>query len=365
MDASLLPVSLPARSSVVARTVARTAPLVLIAALAVFFLARSAGLGTGSARGFSEAIPLNVSSAAGGRMTELLVGVGQQVKAGEVMARLDPRPLDLERQRILAERSMLEAKLLAETSKEEDSVTRAEVWRLRTVAGASQDQAALSALDKEVERLNSLLGEQLVKASDVEPKLREREALAARVESYERAKSAGRAGLAGKGAAGALEGKADRHAAAVALRTAPLREALAVNKAVIAQIDFKIATLVLKAPADGFVASIVRRPGEMLTPGEAAVIIVAHRPGVFEIYVPSREQKPISVGMTALVSRTGLFAQSVRGKVIEVSPTVVEMPPRLRSSPQVPLWGRLIRVDCSDSDAMRAVPVGEEVRIRI
>jgi multidrug resistance efflux pump len=128
MDASLLPVSLPARSSVVARTVARTAPLVLIAGLAVFFLARSAGLGTGSARGFSEAIPLNVSSSAGGRMTELLVGVGQQVKAGDVIAKLDPRPFELEKQRAVAEMSVLEAKLLAETSREEDSVSRAEVW---------------------------------------------------------------------------------------------------------------------------------------------------------------------------------------------------------------------------------------------
>jgi multidrug resistance efflux pump len=223
-----------------------------------------------------------------------------------------------------------------------------------------QDQAALTALDKEVERLNGLLGDQLVKASDVEPKVRERDALAARVASYEKAKSAGRAAfLADK------PPKLDKHAAAVQLRIAPLREALAVSKATIAQIDFKITTLVLKAPNDGFVSTILRRPGELVAPGEPAVTIVAHRPGVFEIYVPSREQRSVAVGQTAVISRTGLFARSVRGKVIEVSPTVVEMPPRLRSSPQVPLWGRLIRVDASDSELMRAVPPGEEVRIRI
>jgi HlyD family secretion protein len=360
MDASLLPVSLPARSSVVARTFARTAPLVLIAGLAVFFLARSAGLGTGSARGFSEAIPLNVSSSAGGRMTELLVGVGQAVKAGDVIAKLDTRPFELERQRAVAEMSVLEAKLLAETSREEDAVTRAEVWRVRTVANAQQDHAALAALDKEIERLNGLLGDQLVKASDVEPKIRERDALAARIASYDKAKSAGRASfLDDKGP------KLDKHATAVQLRIAPLREAIEVNKATIAQIDFKISTLVLKAPSDGFVSSILRRPGELVAPGEPAVTIVAHRPGVFEIYVPSREQRSISVGQTAMISRTGLFSKSVRGKVFEVSPTVVEMPPRLRSSPQVPLWGRLIRIDASDSALMRAIPPGEEVRIRI
>jgi multidrug resistance efflux pump len=360
-SASPLPITIPARSSVVARTTARLAPLVLIMALTAFFFARNVGLGGGSARGFSEAIPLNVSSAAGGRMIELRVGVGQAVKTGDIIAKLDSRPFELERQRVLAERSMLEAKLLAETSKEEDSVTRAEVWRLRTFAGAQQDQAALAALDKEIERLNGLLEDQLVKASDVEPLLRQRDALAARVESYERAKAAGRAGLDGK----PTSGRPNAHAGAVQVRTAPLREALTVNKAVLDQIDFKIGTLVLRAPADGYVSTVGRRPGELLAPNEPAVVIVAHRPGVFEIYIPARDQKPISVGTTALISRAGLLSRSARGRVIEVSPTVVEMPPRLRSSPQVPLWGRLIRVDASDSEELRALPPGEEVRIRL
>ena len=360
-NASPLPVSIPARSSIVARTTARVAPLVLIAGLAVFFFGRNVGLGSGSARGFSEAIPLNVASAAGGRMIELRVGVGHTVKAGDIIAKLDPKPFELERQRVLAERSMLEATLLAETSKEEDSVTRAEVWRLRTVAGAQGDQAALAALDREIQRLNGLLADQLIKASDVEPVLRERDALAARVRSYESAKQAGRAGLGGKRATG----KVSAHSAAVQLRVAPLRQELVVNQAELDEIDFKISTLVLKAPADGYVSTIVRRPGEMLAPNEAAVIIVAHRPGVFEIYIPSRELRPLSVGMTALVSRTGLISRSVRGRVIEVSPTVVEMPPRLRSSPQVPLWGRLIRVDVSHDPVLRELPPGEEVRIRL
>jgi multidrug resistance efflux pump len=347
---------------VVARTVARTAPLVLIAGLAVFFLARSAGLGTGSARGFAEAIPLNVASSEGGRLIELTVTIGQDVKAGDAIAKLDGRALDLEHKRAEAEQAMLEAKLLAETSKEDDSVMRAEVWRLRTVAGSQQDQAALSALDKEVGRLNGLLDDKLVKASDVEPRVREREALAARVGTFERARVAGQAGLEEKGRAGA-----DKHKAVVQLRTAPLREALRVSQATLAQIDLKIASLTLRAPADGIVSLINRRPGEIVAAGEAAVVIIGHRPGVFEIYVPAREPRMPAVGMTAFVSRAGLglFGKSFRGRVIEVAPTVIEMPERLRSSPHVPIWGRLIRVDASDSDVMRAVPPGEEIHVRI
>jgi HlyD family secretion protein len=361
VTASLVPLSVPARSGIVAQTVARVAPLILIAALAVFFLARSSGIATASARGFSEAIPLNVGSSAGGRLTELHVVVGQPVKTGDVIAKLDTTPLDLERQRIAAERSMLEAKLLAETSREEDSVTRAEVWRLRTVADSERDRAALAAMDKEIARMSGLLDQQLLKASDVEPIVRERAALAARVDSYERARAAGRAGLGRRPKSAAPS----THAAAVQLRVAPLRQALAVNQTLLDQIDYKRGTLVLKAPADGWVSTILRRPGEILAPGEPAVVVVAHRPGVFEIYVPSREQRPIHVGMTVAVSRAGMFSRSVRGRVIEVSPTVVEMPPRLRSSPQVPLWGRLVRVDASEFEVMRALPPGQEVRIRM
>src|SRR6185503_12977971 len=284
----------------------RIALMVLAAGLAVFLLLRGTGLGTSlgtaSGRGFSEAIPLGGASAEGGRMAELLVVVGQTVAAGDVIARLDATPLELERRRVLAERAVLAAKLLATRSKEEDAVTRAEVWRLRTVAGAQQDQAALAALDAEVGRLTSLLDDQLVKASDVEPQLRQRNALAARVETYGRARDVGRAGLGSSLA----PGNARNHTAAVHTRVAPLHHALEVNAAALAQVDFRLGTLLLKAPANGQVGAILRRPGEMLAPGEAAVTVVAHRPGVFEVYVPSREQRSIHVGKTVLVSRVGL-----------------------------------------------------------
>src|SRR3990170_5357398 len=143
MDASLVPVSLPARGSFVARTSARLAPLVLIGGVAVYLLARESGIGTTTTRGFAFAIPLAVSSPVAGRMTELKVSVGQHVKAGEVVAQLDARALELNYKRAEAERKLLEANVLAQTSREEDGVMRAEVWRLRTVAASRQDEAAL------------------------------------------------------------------------------------------------------------------------------------------------------------------------------------------------------------------------------
>lgn len=361
MDASLVPVSIPTRGSFIARTSARLAPLLLIGGVAVYLLARESGIGTTTTRGFAHAIPLIVASPLAGRMTELKVSIGQHVKAGEIVAQLDARALELNYKRAEAERKLLEAKVLSEASREEDGVTRAEVWRLRTVAGSRQDEAALGELDREVQRLNDLLEERLVKASDVEPRRRERDALAARVGSYTEARAAGQAGLNVKpGTGGALH-----HRAVVQLRIAPLKEALRVKEAELEQIQHQISLMTLRAPADGFVSLINRRPGEVVAAAEAAVVIVSHRPGVFAIYIPERQSRLPGIGDRVQLTRRGIFGQSGHGKVIEVSPEITELPLRLRANPQLPLWGRRILVDASDSAVLRDVSPGEEIRVRI
>ena len=103
----------------------------------------------------------------------------------------------------------------------------------------------------------------------------------------------------------------------------------------------------------------------MLAAGETAVLIVAHRPGVFEIYLSDREQRMPTVGGPVRLTRTGILARPSEGRVVEVSPAIVELPMRLRLSPGVPGWGRRVVVDASQSQEMRAVPSGEEVRVRL
>jgi multidrug resistance efflux pump len=360
MIPSLLPVSLPAPHSAAARSLARLGPLLLIGGVAAAFGLRGATAGTIAARGLAEAVSVDVAPASVGRLSELLVSVGQPVKAGDVIARLDPQLLALQRQQTVAQRALLAAKLAAETSKEQDEVMRAEVWRLRTLAGSQKDRAALASLDKEVSRLSGLLADQLVKASEVEPRQRERDALAARVGIFDQAQKAGQAGLDARDA----RARVDRQAV-VQVRVAPLAQALEVNLAALAQIELQIAALTLRAPADGVVAAINRRPGEMLQAGEAVVSIVSHRPGIFEVYLPARGLDVPAVGAPASVSRLGAFAREVKGRVIEVAPTIAEMPARLRTSPNVPLWGRRILVDTSGSDVMRLIPPGEEIRTRL
>ena len=145
----------------------------------------------------------------------------------------------------------------------------------------------------------------------------------------------------------------------------PLREALRVKETELAQIELKLSLLMLRAPGDGVVSIINRRPGELVAAGDAAVLVVAHRPGIFTIYVPERHARTPGVGDPVTLSRRGVFARGAGGRVVEVSPEITELPTRLRSSPQVPVWGRRVVVDASDSEGMRAVPPGEEIRVRL
>jgi HlyD family secretion protein len=361
MNASLLPVSVPTRHGIIRRTIGRIAPVLLLAGIAIWWIGRGGGRGTGQARGFSEAIPLAVASTAGGRLVQVVVAVGQSVKAGDVVAKLDTELLEIQRRKLEAERGLLSSKLVAETNREGDTVMRNEARLLWTSADAEQDLAAFADIETEVARLDGLLGDQLVKASAVEPIRRERDGLAARVDTIERARRSGQAGLDGK-----RDGKtAAEREAIVALRTAPLREALRIKDIKLSQLTLQLDALSLRAPGDGVVAVINRRAGEMLAAGETAVVIVAHRPGLFEVYLPDRQQRLPTVGGPVRLTRTGILARPSEGRVVEVSPAIVELPIRLRLSPGVPGWGRRVVVDASQSEAMRSVPAGEEVRVRL
>src|SRR5437899_2817825 len=97
---------------------------------------------------------------------------------------------------------------------------------------ASPLPVSIPARHSVVARTAGLLDDKLVKASDVEPRLRERQALAARLSTFDRARAAGQAGLDEK----ITRLGAYKHQAAVQVRTAPLRESLHVNEVALAQV---------------------------------------------------------------------------------------------------------------------------------
>jgi multidrug resistance efflux pump len=282
------------------------------------------------------------------------VALGAAVKKGEELARLDVSDLQARKVRLEAEREVARAKLAAAGEIQDASVLRSELWQLRTVASAKQDQAELTALDREIARLESLFKDQLVKASDIEPLRRKRETLAARVGTFSAAASAGRAGLGKQRVAGV-----DAHAEVVNQRLEPLREQLRVAEAALAELDVQMAGAILRAPEDAIVANIDHRAGEVVAAGLSVVTLTAGRRGVVVAFVPEARSTLVHVGDAVTVSGRMPLTGSWRGRIIEAAPDVAELPIRFRVSPSVPAWGRRVIVQ---TDGGGWLP-GEEIRV--
>jgi len=305
------------------------AATVLAAILGFLMLTHGKGLGTsGNAVAYVEAVHYSISPIALGRVDKLLVRVGQTVKAGDVLAVMYDKDLQAARDKALLQQSQLEAAVIASTQDEEFQVTRSELWVLKARADERGDRAELAQIGERMRRLDSLLDNQMIPAAQAELAREKQQELAARVETFDQARVRGQAGLGQVGA-----GNHD-HSRAVLAHVEPVRRAVEVQKAAVRQLDLQIQELTLHAPTDGKVTTITHRPGEIVAAASEILSLVSARPGVLvaELTVRSKE----------------LLSRSLRGRVIDLSPEVDEMPPRARPSPGIAAWGRRATVQLDD-----------------
>ncbi len=116
----------------------------------------------------------------------------------------------------------------------------------------------------------------------------------------------------------------------------------------------------LKAPFDGVVVpivartneaialrpgeKIVRRPGEVVNAGDPVVAIAQAQPTEIIAYTTERTLGRVREKMPVELVKDRTPAQIARSEVVSVGPTVELMPQRLWRNPNVPQWGRPVRV---------------------
>lgn len=205
-----------------------------------------------------------------GTIAALDVQVGEHVSAGQRLASLDTRSLSLSAQQAAADAQAASAQANA-----------ASVDRFSTKLAV--DRAA-------VER-----EEHLYKAG-----------VAARKEV-----EAARAQLASD-QADARAAVAGRTAADASARSAAAKEALA---------NADLSRASLRAPVDGIVTAILRRPGESVDPTVPVISIGTAQQAQATLQVPSSDASRIAVGDAAEITVTGT-AQRSRGRVSAVVPSV-------------------------------------------
>ena len=327
---------------------------VLLALGGFWYLSRGMLLGGGNLTAYAEEQHHNVGPLQSGWLKSVSVQLGQEVKAGDVIAQLESKPLELQRERLQAELAQAKAMLLAQEDTQSSQLQRSQLQAVRAHAVEERSRAELRELNQQLKRLNALKAQQLVRASDVEAAQRRQRAMAAELA----ARPAGTPrelelmGLRPR----PLTDQNDR----LEERLGPYRAAVTVSESALREIEYAIAELTLRAPVDGTVGAILQRAGDVLTAGAPVVTLVTARPGTLVAYAQERQMGTLVPGSTVNLRRPGLFTPLLRGRVIELAPLIEEFPLRARPSPAAPMWGRRIVIQLEKP--MPLIP-GETFRV--
>lgn len=308
--------------------------LIVLAGTGFWVFSHGMTVGSGSIVGYAEDQLHTVGPLQAGRLQAVPVRLGQAVKAGEVLAQLDTRPLELRRERLRAELAQAQAVVVAEQELQDTLLQLNQLQAVSTHIDEARARAELHELDLQVKRLAWLGSRRLVRESELEDARRRQRALAADLEARP----------AGTARELALMGRRPRSAAEqaqrLAERLAPYRAAVVASEAALREVEFELAALTLRSPVTGMVAGILQRAGDALGAGMAVVTVVTTRPGHIVAYVPERQLRTLQPGAPVLLRRPGSFLSVLSGRVTELAPMVEELLPRARASASVPAWGR-------------------------
>jgi HlyD family secretion protein len=276
---------------------------VWILALSVAACGRGRDDGAVVASGHVEATEVRVATKVAGRLTKVAVEEGDRVKAGQLLAQVDPTDVDLALAAAKAERGQADADLrlrLAGARAEDVGEAEANVARAR---------ADLDGAEKDLERMEGLLasGSGTAKARD-DARAR-RDAAAAAL-------------------AAARERLAKLKAGSRAEEIDAARARVAAAEARIAQLEQQLRDAAVTSPVDGVVTEKLSETGELAASGTGVAVVSDLGKPWLTVYIPEPDLGRVRIGQEAEVRtddgqvRTGRIA-SVASKA-EFTPKNVQ-----------------------------------------
>ncbi|MDP1829238.1 MAG: HlyD family efflux transporter periplasmic adaptor subunit [Archangium sp.] len=291
------------------------------------------GLAGSSIPAYVESIDHAVAPVVTGRIAEVKVKLGEAVKAGQVLLTLEDRAVRLEHERVESELAQLEADLAAQESIQKGQLVEGVLRSSSALADESAARSEADSLKVELERVEKLRAEKLVDAATETAVRREYLAAAARVKVFERRRTQLPELYAARGP-NQMQAQTDA-------RVQPFREALKAKRASLAELDWQLAQYEVRAPVDGIVALLAHPIGDVVAAGTEVVRVVRGRPGHLVATVPEERARGLTPGLALTVRASrGLLSQKLVGRVVEVGPSVEQLPVRSWLSPQWPRWGR-------------------------
>lgn len=237
----------------------------------------NAGLpeGIASGNGRIEAVEIDVSTKAAGRIKEIQVDEGDFVQAGQVLARMDTEQLEAQRRQ--AEAQLQRALIGVETAK--SFVIQREAERAAAIAVIAQRQAQLDAVASKLAR-----SEQLMRTNNVSQQVLDDDR--ANNQAAKAAVSAAQAELAASEAA----------ISSAKAQVVDAGSAVDAARAAIESVGADLNDSVLKSPRDGRVQYRVAQPGEVLSAGGRVLNLVDLGDVYMTFFLPTAQAGRVSIG---------------------------------------------------------------------
>ena len=236
--------------------------------------------GFASGNGRIEATEVDVATRLAGRVEEILVGEGEFVRAGQLLARMQVQSLQAQRDEATAGRQQA----LQAVAGAEAQVALRESDKLSAQAVVVQRESELDAARRKLTRSETLAKEGFSSGQALD-------------DDRARVRSA----LATLEAARAQVGSAQAAIVAARASVTSARSAVDAATATIARIDAELADTVLKAPRDGRVQYRVAQPGEVLGAGGKVLNLVDLTDVYMTFFLPETVAGKVAIGSEARI----------------------------------------------------------------
>ena len=300
--------------------------------------------------GHVEATEVQVSPEVGGRLIELRVAEGDRVTAGEVVAQLDVRDVDLQIARAQAERAAAEAQLrsLQAGARPED------IRQGQAQADAASAEAAAAAADLRAAETDLQRFEALLEANAGSRK--QRDDARARVNvARERERAAEDRVRAAREVVSGLKAGARREDVEAA------RARVSVVDAQLAVLRKSRADATVVAPVGGIVTQKLTDAGEMVAPRMPLFVVTDLDHAWANLFVPEPLMPRVVLGQTATVLTDA--GDRIPGKVTYISPQAEFTPRNVQTADERSKLVYRIKVSVDNSAGVlkQGMPVDAEL----
>jgi HlyD family secretion protein len=303
--------------------------------------------------GYVEATEVRVSSEVGGRVLALRVDEGKKVAAGDIVAELDTRDLDISIRRAQADRDQASAQLrLVQAGPRVEDIRQARAQAQSAAADVTAAQAELDAAAEDLQRFEALLKANAGSRKQRDDAATRRQVASARVNAArERAKAAD-------------ETVARLRAGARAEEIAAARARVSAADAQLAALEKNRADAQVKAPVAGTVTSKLVDQGELIAPRTPIVVISDLEHAWANVYVDEPVVPGLRLGQSAtLITDDG---QRLQGSITFISPRAEFTPRNVQTADERSKLVYRIKVSVDNRDGILkpGMPVEAEISNR-